>query len=131
MIDIEAREVDQRGDLENIVIVDQEAKAGKEIEEDLVIREVLTQVIDPKETQDFIQVMLVLEIGDQCMKEDDTPDLVHQIEAIIVTGEEEVGLEAMMDGTQAQKSILGHEVGHKVEAKGQAMRFMLGVRGLP
>ena len=131
MIDIEAREVDRRGDLEKIVIVDQEAKAGKEIEEDLVIREVLTQVIDPKETQDFIQVTLVLEIGDQCMKEDDTPDLVHQIEATIVTGAKEVDLEAMMDGAQAQKSTLDHEVGHEVEAEGQEMRFMLGVRELP
>ena len=131
MIDIEAREVDRRGDLEKIVIVDQEAKAGKEIEEDLVIREVLTQVIDPKETQDFIQVMLVLEIGDQCMKEDDTPGLVHQIEATIVTGAKEVDLEAMMDGAQAQKSTLDHEVGHEVEAEGQEMRFMLGVRELP
>ena len=131
MTDIEAKEVDRRGDLENIVIVDQEVKAGKEIEEDLAIKEVLTQVIDPKETQDFIQVMLVLEIGDQCMKEDDTPDLVHQIEATIVTGAKEVDLEAMMDGAQAQKSTLDHEVGHEVEAEGQEMRFMLGVRELP
>ena len=130
MTNIEAKEVDRRGDLENIVIVDQEVKAGKEIE-DLAIKEVLARVIDLKETQDFIQVMLVLEIGDQCMKEDDTPDLVHQIEATIVTGAEEVDLEAMMDGAQAQKSTPGHEVGHEVEAEGQEMRFMLGVRELP
>ena len=130
MIDIEAKEAGQRGDLESIVIVGQEVKAGKEIEEDLVIREVLAQVTDKKEIQDFIQVMLVLEIGDQCMKEDDTPDLVHQIEAI-VTEAEEVDLEAMMDGAQVQKSTLGHEVDHEVEVEGQEMRFMHGVRGLP
>ena len=131
MIDIEAKEAGQRGDLESIAIVGQEVKAGKEIEEDLVIREVLAQVIDKKEIQDFIQVMLVLEIGDQCMKEDDTPDPVPQIEAIIVTEAEEVDLEAMMDGAQAQKSTLGHEVDHEVEVEGQEMRFMQGVRGLP
>ena len=129
MIEMLAGEVDQPGSLETIVTVGQ--KARKEVEEDLGTREVVTQAIDPKETRDFIQVILVLEIGDQCMKGGDTPGLGHQIEAIRAIGAEEVDLEVTIGGAQAQRSILGHEVDHKVKAEEQEMNFMPGVQGLP